>query len=162
MMGTGKTVVGRVLATRAGTRFYDLDDEVEIAVGRSIAAIFRDDGEDEFRELEAEAVARVAGSEPGVVATGGGVVLRADNVAAMRASGSVVLLVSSADTVAKRLSGLSGRPLLDGQNDPIERLAGLASERDAAYRNAADTTVGTDGRTPEEVAIEIETRCGAT
>lgn len=160
-MGSGKTVAGRVLASRSGTPFYDLDDEVEAAAGTSIAAIFHSEGEDRFRRLEENALARVAGFEPGVVATGGGAVLRDGNVAAMKASGTVVLLVASGDTLAARLEGTTGRPLLDTDNDPAVQLATLASERTAAYVAAADVVVDTDGRTPEEVAVAIEAACDA-
>lgn len=160
-MGSGKTVAGRVLASRSGTPFYDLDDEVEAAAGTSIAAIFHSEGEDGFRSLEEKALAQVAGFEPGVVATGGGAVLRDGNVAAMKASGTVVLLVASGDTLATRLEGTTGRPLLDTDNDPAVQLATLASERTAAYVAAADVVVDTDGRTPEEVAVAIEAACDA-
>lgn len=161
MMGSGKTVGGRVLASRSGTPFYDLDDEVEAAAGTSIAAIFHSEGEDGFRSQEEKALARVAGFEPGVVATGGGAVLRDGNVAAMKASGTVVLLVASDETLAARLEDATGRPLLDTGNDPAVRLATLASERTAAYAAAADVVVDTDGRTPEEVAVAIEAACDA-
>ncbi len=160
-MGSGKTAAGRALASRWGTPFYDLDDEVEAAAGRSIAAIFRSEGEDGFRTLEEEALVRVARFESGVVATGGGAVLRDGNVAAMKASGIVVLLVASGSTLAARLEGTTGRPLLDTGSDPALQLATLASKRTAAYVAAADVVVDTDGRTPEEVAVTIEAACGA-
>jgi shikimate dehydrogenase len=79
----------------------------------------------------------------------------------MKASGTVVLLVASADTLAARLEGTAGRPLLDTDNDPAVQLATLVSERTAAYAAAADVVVDTDGRTPEEVAVAIEAACDA-
>lgn len=160
MMGTGKTVAGRVLASRSGAPFYDLDDEVEAAAGRSIARLFRDEGEDGFRALEAAALEQVAGRTPGVVATGGGAVLRKANVALMKGSGTVVLLEADEDELAVRLDGAAGRPLLDDRDDLSGRLAALATQREAAYLAAADVRIDTDARSPEEVAIAIEEACG--
>lgn len=160
MMGTGKTVAGRVLASRAGSPFYDLDDEVENDAGRSVGAIFRDGGEEAFRELEAEAVRRVAGLAPGVVATGGGAVLRPGNVDVMQATGTVVLLQASVEVLAGRLSGETGRPLLDAPDRVSATLAELAGARQDAYASAAEIVIDTDGRSPEEVAMAIEEACG--
>jgi len=160
MMGTGKTVTGRALASRSGAPFYDLDDEVEAAAGRSIASLFRDEGEEGFRALEAAALEQVAGRTPGVVATGGGVVLRKANVVLMKASGTVVLLQADEDELAARLDGVAGRPLLDGRDDLSGHLAALTTEREAAYLGAADVRIDTDARSPEEVAIAIEAACG--
>ena len=160
MMGTGKTVAGRVLASRSGAPFYDLDDEVEAAAGRSIATLFRDEGEVGFRALEAAALEQVAGRTPGVVATGGGAVLRKANVVLMKASGTVVLLQADEDELAARLDGVAGRPLLDGRDDLSGHLAALTTEREAAYLAAADVRIDTEARSPEEVAIAIEAACG--
>ena len=160
MMGTGKTVAGRVLASRSGAPFYDVDDEVEATAGRSIATLFRDEGEVGFRALEAAALEQVAGRTPGVVATGGGAVLREANVALMRASGTVVLLQADEAELAARLDGVADRPLLDGRDDLSGHLAALATEREAAYLAAADVRIDTDARSPEEVAIAIEEACG--
>lgn len=160
MMGTGKTVAGRVLASRSGAPFYDLDDEVEAAAGRSIATLFRDEGEEGFRELEAAALELVAGRTPGVVATGGGAVLRKANVVLMKASGTVVLLQADEGELAARLDGVAGRPLLDGRDDLSGHLAALTTEREAAYLAAADVRIDTEARSPEEVAIAIEAACG--
>lgn len=161
MMGSGKTVAGRVLAARTGSPFYDLDDEVESDVGRSASSIFRDDGEERFRSYESVALERVAGQAPGVVATGGGSVLRERNVALMRATGTVVLLRAASSVLAGRLADDTGRPLLADSSDPAAILAGLAAERNEAYLSAADVIVESDGRSPEEVAIAIEAACGA-
>ena len=159
-MGTGKTVAGRVLASRTGSPFYDLDDEVETEAGRSVSAIFREGGEDAFRELEAGAVRRVASLPPGVVATGGGVVLRPDNVDVMRTTGTVVLLQASVEVLAGRLNGETRRPLLDHPDRVSETLVDLAGARHDAYASAAEIVIDTDGRSPEEVAMAIEEACG--
>jgi len=160
MMGTGKTVAGRVLASRAGSPFYDLDDEVECETGRSVSAIFREGDEEAFRELEAGAVERVAGLPPGVVATGGGAVLRPGNVERMKVTGTVILLQASEEVLAGRLSGEPGRPLLDASDGVRETLAVLAAARHDAYLSAAEIVIDTGGRSPEEVAMAIEEACG--
>ncbi len=160
MMGSGKTVAGRVLASRAGSPFYDLDDEVESDTGRSVAAIFTDDGEKRFRAYESVALERVSRLPPGIVATGGGAVLRERNVAVMRKTGTIILLRAAEPVLAERLIGDTGRPLLAGTSDPAEALADLAEQRRDAYRAAAGVVVDTDGRTPDEVAVAIEAACG--
>jgi shikimate kinase len=160
MMGTGKTVAGRVLASRSGAPFYDLDDEVETTAGRSILTLFRDEGEEGFRTVEAAALEGVAGRAPGVVATGGGTVLRKANVSLMKESGTVVLLQANEDELAARLDGVAGRPLLDDRDDLSGYLAVLATEREAAYLAAADVRIDTNARSPEEVAMAIEEACG--
>lgn len=160
MMGTGKTVAGRVLASRSGAPFYDIDDEIEFDAGRSVAAIFSEDGEDRFRTHESTAVASIATRPPGVVATGGGSVLREQNVALMKESGAVILLRAAEALLVERLVGDSDRPLLADSDDPAEALAVLAEQRREAYLDAAEVIVDTDGRSPEEVAMAIEAACG--
>ncbi len=155
MMGAGKSAVGRIIADRRGIPYADIDAEVANRLGCSIAELWGQQGEAAFRDLEAAQVARLATKAPLVVSTGGGVVLRADNVATMRASGAVVWLTASPATLARRVGGGEGRPLLvDG--DPGARLAEILEERRGHYAAAAHHTVNTEGRDAEEVADEVE------
>ncbi|MGH8873696.1 MAG: shikimate kinase [Acidimicrobiia bacterium] len=154
MMGSGKTEVGRLAAKRLGARFADTDLEVEEAAGCSVRELWERRGETAFRELEAQAVARVAGSGPAVVATGGGVVLREENIERMRAGGPVVWLEASVDALAGRMADDQQRPLLmDRPAGP--RLAAILDARRDAYARAAHHRVTTDDRSPERVAEDV-------
>lgn len=154
MMGSGKSTVGEGLARRLDIPFYDTDIEIVARIGCSIGELWGVEGEGAFRDLEASEVARLAGREA-VVATGGGVVLRPENVAAMRDSGPVVWLRTSVEELAARVGVGDGRPLL--AEAPVEeRMSAVLDERRALYETAASIIVETDGMTAEQVVGEVE------
>jgi len=156
MMASGKSTVGDLAAARLGRPFYDTDDLVESDAHMSIADIFEQCGEAEFRARERKAVAGIALESAGIVATGGGVVLDPVNVATMRASGVVVLLSVDPDVLASRVVDGGERPLLSGGAD--EGIRAIARERDRMYRAAADTTIDASG-TVLEVSEQVEAVC---
>ena len=145
-MGSGKSTVGRILAHCLGLDCLDLDDRVASLAGRSIPAIFEQEGEAGFRDWEERALAAVADrDEPLVVSTGGGVVLRPANRERMRAAGWMIYLDADVDTLLRRTSGDRNRPLLQ-VDDPRAKLAELQAERDPLYREAHHTvTTGREG-----------------
>jgi shikimate kinase len=159
MMGAGKTSVGRRCAARLGRDFVDTDDVVEEAADRRVAEIFEQDGEDAFRALERDAVAKVAASsKPLVIACGGGAVLDADSRDRLRAAGLVVWLRAAPEVLGERVGRQPGtRPLLAGA-PPTATLERIASERADAYAAAAHVRIETDGRTQDEIADEIVSR----
>jgi shikimate kinase len=154
MMGSGKSTVGEELARRLEVPFYDTDTEIVARIGCSIGELWGVEGESAFRDLEASEVARLAGREA-VVATGGGVVLRPENVAAMRESGSVVWLRTSVEELAARVGAGDGRPLL-AEGPVADRMSAVLDERSALYEVAASIIVETDGLTVEQVVGEVE------
>jgi len=155
LMGSGKTEVGRECARRLGRPFVDTDALVEARAGRSIADIFRHDGEDAFRLLERDAVAHACASpEPAVISCGGGAVLSEENRRVMRGEGTVVLLTAPVEVLAARVGAGEGRPLL-GSAEPADVLACLAAERDDAYRAAAHVAVDTSGHDLVAVADDV-------
>jgi shikimate kinase len=156
LMGSGKSAVGRLLAERLGRPFIDTDAAVEAEAGRTIPEIFADEGEQGFREREAAVIARIAGQDGLVVATGGGAVLRPANRQALRQGGWVVWLDAPPEALYERAraQGIAGRPLLAGP-DPLAKLRSLAAERAAIYSEAAHLRIETGGRTPAEVADAI-------
>jgi len=156
MMGAGKSVAGRAMATRLGVEFVDTDEAVEQAAGRSLPAIWEEMGEERFRVLERNAVERASTLSMAVVATGGGVVLHQPNVALMRESGPVVWLDATTDTLAQRIGLLEGRPLL-ASSDRLGRLAELAAVRRPLYAAAAHHCLNTESKTIDEVVDELET-----
>ncbi len=153
MMGAGKTTVGSLVASRLGLQLADTDAAVEAEAQASVAAIFENQGEARFRELESRAVMTAAGTDA-VVACGGGVVLDAANRQRIRESGLVIWLDAPVEVLVERLAQGAGRPLLSG-GEPAERLAEIAAARSGAYAAAAHHRVVTAGRTPDEVAEEV-------
>jgi len=157
--GTGKTTVARVLAERLGWSWLDADTALESKFGRAIAEIFASEGEAAFRDMEAEVLAEVCQLSRHVIATGGGVVLRAANRERMRRAGRVVWLTADHDTIWSRLqadaaAGRSRPALTVGGRAEVEELLRI---REPLYRACADWIVETGGRAPEEIAEEIAT-----
>ncbi|MEQ6901234.1 shikimate kinase [Nocardioides sp. YIM 152588] len=157
-MGAGKSTVGAALAARSGVAARDTDTDVEEATGRTVADIFVTDGETSFRALEREAVAAALSGHDGVLSLGGGAVLDPDSRAGLAeyvaSGGDVVFLrVGLADAV-KRVGLGSTRPMLLG--NVRGRIKTLLDERAPVYESVATHTVDTDGRSPEDVAAEIE------
>ena len=158
LRGTGKSTVGRILAQRLDRPFFDADVELERVAGRSIRAIFAEEGEPVFRDLESHVLAELTARRGAVLATGGGVVLREPNRRLLRDFGFVVWLAADLAALASRLQasprGLADRPALT----PAGTLAELADTlrvRAPLYREVADAIVETDRRTAPEVADAI-------
>jgi shikimate kinase len=158
MMGSGKSTVGALLADRTGRAFVDLDSMVEASSGRSVAALFADEGERGFRDRELAALEEVLGSsQPTVLATGGGVVTTGAGRDALTAGATVVWLDVPVADLAARVGHDAGRPLLG--EEPLESLKRLDAERRALYESVADIVV--DGRdAPEGVADKVQAALG--
>ena len=164
-MGAGKSTVGVALADLLGVGFCDTDHEIVERAGRTVAEIFADDGEQHFRDLEAQVVADVLASHPGVVALGGGAVMT-PAVRAVLAGHRVVHLAVSPDAGFARVRS-SSRPLLragttagSGESTPEGRYRALLAERSATYQQVADITTDTTGRSPAVLADEIARALG--
>ncbi len=150
--GAGKTTVGRLVAERLGRSYRDTDADVVRTTGKPIAEIFVDDGEEHFRELERDAVAAALREHDGVLGLGGGAVLSAQTRERLLGHRVVFLNVGLTDAV-KRV-GLDGsRPVL--ALNPRAQLKLLLDERLPLYREVATHEVGTDRKTPEQVADEV-------
>ena len=153
-MGTGKTTVGKELSGRLGYGFLDTDARVEQESGRTISEIFADSGEGVFREMEARVIQIAAALDRYVIATGGGAVLRADNMRALERNGVVICLSATPEAIRQRLQFHSDRPLLrePSPDDTIRRLLG---ERAIAY-GRCHLALDTSSRTITEVVDEIQ------
>jgi len=156
--GTGKTTVGAELAQRLAWNYLDLDPELEKRAGKSIAAIFAQDGEPHFRELESAELARHLGGETIVISTGGGAILSNLNRDLMRQSGPVIWLTAEEATIAARIqsdpTSVTRRPSLT-QTDPISEIQQVLAFRRPFYSAAATIQVQTDDRSPAEIVDEI-------
>lgn len=164
-MGSGKSSIGRRLARRLRYEFLDLDREVELSAGKKISQIFADEGEEEFRRRETQAL-RKSLKKSAVIASGGGLVTRPENRALLReAAGqgaSIIYLKAQSDTLAERIRRQPGkRPLIDGPGQPLNyedtrsRVEELLESRREFYEECATHTVVTDGRDLEVVVDEI-------
>ncbi|MGO9379336.1 MAG: shikimate kinase [Dissulfurispiraceae bacterium] len=152
-MGTGKTEVGRVLAQRLGYVLIDVDEEIEKEQKIKIADIFSRYGELSFRDIESIMIKKLAQLNRVVISTGGGAVLRQENIDCLRAKGIIVYLTASAETIFDRTKGSNDRPLLL-VDDPLGKIKELLAFRQPFYQKS-DVAVDTEGKTPVEVAEEI-------
>lgn len=153
-MASGKSTVGRLIAQRLGLAFTDLDRAIEDRAGKSVAEIFKHEGEPGFRRREAEALAALLAGDDLVLATGGGAAAQPANLTAMLARGFVVALATEPEEVLRRIGSHSGRPLLDGAADPLGEARRLLAAREPFYRRA-HATVDTVGKAPDAVATAV-------
>lgn len=156
MMGSGKTSAGALAAAGLGVPFLDTDQLVAEKVGKTIAELWSDEGEEAFRSVERAVVTDVEASS-GIVATGGGVVLDELNRAALARSGTVVWLEASPSALASRVSGSAERPLLETAGEPaVSVLARTLADRSWLYADVAEHRVDTEVLDVEAVAQRIQ------
>ena len=153
-MGAGKSSVGRSLHRRTGLALHDTDEIVTSKFGMSIPEIFAEHGEKKFREAETEALRRVRTKEQTVIITGGGGVLRKENVEILERLGVIVWLDADEETLFARASRKSNRPLLHTKN-PRKTFSQILGARRPLYANIANIRVDTSVLTDEEVAVAI-------
>ena len=153
-MGTGKSAVGRRLAGLARCDFLDMDTEIEKRAGKSIPDIFAEDGEKAFRDMESALAAEWGRArERSVIACGGGVVLREENVRALGENGVLVCLVARPETILERTSRAKNRPLLETE-DREKKIRDLLAARAALYARIPNQ-VDTSEDDPEALAGRI-------
>lgn len=157
-MGTGKTEVGRELARILGWRIIDVDSEIIKAQNMNINDIFGRFGEQVFRQMETEMVRKVSQNRNVIISTGGGVVLRQENMDHLRERGVIICLDATPETIFRRTSGNNERPLLRVE-DPLGKIRELLESRRPFYQRA-DLTIDTEGKTPLFIAEEILEKVG--
>jgi shikimate kinase len=153
-MGTGKTAVGKKLAEELQKDFLDIDELIEKENGISISEIFFNFGEEYFRQLEAEKVKEVSEYENTVIATGGGIVLREENIGNLRKNGVLICLSARPEVIIARTKAEKNRPLLDTPY-PSETIVELLRFRAPLYAQAG-AMVDTSDLTVNEVVTEIK------
>jgi len=153
-MGTGKSAVGRRLAKKLRMEYLDTDDLIEEREGSKICHIFEEKGESYFRRLESAIVREVSHLDNYVISTGGGVVLRDENIKALKRNGLIICLTANSEIILKRTTGIQDRPLLN-EPDPVRKIEELLRMRQPYY-GKADFSVQTSNLAVEEVTRRIQ------
>lgn len=161
LRGCGKSTVGRELARLLGGDCIDTDELIVRRAGKSIADIFKDEGEAGFRRRERDAVAQAAAAGTSVIGVGGGAVLDAQNVRVLKQVSRLVWLTASPNELWTRISSdcttVESRPPLTDRTG-LEEVKLLLAERSPIYEQAADLIIDTERRTPAEIAQAIVAR----
>jgi len=156
-MAAGKTFTGKELSHLLNFQFWDMDQWIEQQSKKKIKEIFQDEGEISFRKKEIEAVDFLKGKKNFVISTGGGVWIDKANRDKLLDLGWCVWLKVSAKEILRRIGpNLESRPLLASSLEPITTIAAILAQREPLY-SLAPAQVETDGRTPKDVALEIQT-----
>ena len=154
MMGSGKTTVGKLLAKALAWEWVDTDECIVNRYG-NISDIFAQKGEAYFREIETEIVKTLTQKDRLVISTGGGIVLREENISLLRENAKIIYLRAQTQTIVGRLQGDKTRPLLQSE-EPLDcKSERLLKERGRLYEGASDTIVDVEDKTPEEIVKEI-------
>ncbi len=155
--GTGKSTVGRLLAARLGREFVSTDAEIVKRAQRTIPEIVAQEGWEYFRDLESDICRELASRDQLVIDTGGGAILRAQNVEALKKNSTVLWLTASVETIAKRIGGDNQRPSLTGTKSFVDEIQDVLRERTPKYQAAADHSIETDDRSINQLVETILT-----
>lgn len=153
--GTGKSSVAELVAVSTDRQVLHMDDSIVERTGCSISAFVAAHGWARFRDLESEVVREAASMSNTVVDTGGGVILREENVEQLKSTGPVFWLRAHATTIKARIQESVDRPSLTGQKSFLDEVEEVLKLREPLYASYADYTVETDNRTLGEIAEDI-------
>ncbi|MDH4078386.1 MAG: shikimate kinase [Nitrospira sp.] len=156
--GTGKSSVGKVLAARLDRPLLSTDAEVVRLAGQTIPAIVEQHGWEYFRDLESKVCQELAGQNGLIIDTGGGAILRSQNVDVLKQTGKLFWLTASVETIAKRIGSDTQRPSLTGTKSFIDEIQDVLQDRLPKYQAAGDYVIETEGRSLSQVADEILAR----
>lgn len=161
---TGKSTIARLLAEKLNAPWIDSDQEIERQAGKTIAEIFAEEGETVFRNFEERIIAELCQSEDLILATGGGAILREPTRQILRASGPVLWLTASAETIAQRMrqdaTTRTSRPNLTNL-PPLEEIRHLLEVRQPYYQETASLEITTENVLPEEIVEQILAAAGS-
>jgi len=152
MRGSGKTTVGKILAQKMGREFIEMDELITRKMGLTIPEIVEKHGWEKFRDIEEEITGEISGRDNIINASGGGVVTGEKNIIKLKKSGVLVWLQAGVNTLVSRTGEDTDRPLLVEGRTRWEDMEIIFKERKPLYQQAADLTVNTENKTPEEVA----------
>lgn len=155
--GTGKSTVAGLLATRLGWKAISTDAQIVEKAQRPIPDIVASDGWEHFRNLETEVCLALKDRDRLIIDTGGGLILRPENVEALKPNSLIFWLTATVPTITRRISDDTQRPALTSGKTFVEEIQEVLIERTPKYQAAANHTVATDDLSPEEIASQILT-----
>jgi shikimate kinase len=153
--GTGKTAVGKKLSHKLRRPLYQLDAIIEKHEGSAIPAIVAQHGWDYFRDREAVLLEELTKKDSCIIDTGGGVVLRGENINRLKINGVLFWLTADPETIINRIRDDAGRPSLTPGKSFIEEVEEVLQQRLPLYKKAQDFTIDTGGKTVDAIANEI-------
>ena len=153
--GTGKTVVGEIVAKRLGMKCVNTDATIVEKAGMSIPEMVEKNGWPAFRDLESEVARELAMADNVVIDAGGGIIERPENIQALRPNALIFWLKASVEVIVSRIQGGSERPSLTGAKTFTEEVAEVLERRAPRYQSAAQHQIDTDHLTAEQVADRI-------
>ena len=157
--GTGKSVVGHLLARKLNRETISMDAEIVKKAGMPIPEFVEQNGWPKFRDLETEVAQELAERDNIIVDCGGGVIERPENIPALRTNGVIFWLQASVDVVVSRIAGGTERPALTEGKTFTEEVAEVLERRTPLYSEAAQHIINTDNMTPDQVAVSILAIC---
>lgn len=153
-MGTGKSTVARQLSRQLELPFFEMDEMIVQEQGMEISNIFQEKGEAYFRDLETALLKKLLQEGKGILSCGGGIILRDENIQAMKKHSTVILLTAKPETILKRVQHNQSRPVLNGKKN-IDDITKLMKEREERYHMTADILISTDGKSLSQICEEI-------
>jgi shikimate kinase len=153
--GTGKSVVGEIIAERLGRECVSMDAEIIRRAGMAVPEIVEKEGWPGFRDRETLVARKLAGRDNIVIDCGGGVIERPENVEALQSSGKVFWLKADAAVIVERIREDTQRPALVEGKTFTDEVTEVLERRTPMYRSACDCEIDTGSLTPEEVADRI-------
>jgi shikimate kinase len=153
--GTGKSTVARILGQRLRRKVISTDEEIVNEAGQPIPQIIEQSGWDHFRRLETQMCQNLTNQKNLIVDTGGGLILKEENVTMLKADGEIFWLTAEVSTIASRITGDTQRPSLSGTKSFVEEIEEILEIRRPHYQAAADVIIPTDNETAESIANQI-------
>ncbi len=153
-MGVGKTTIGKLLAKKLGFHFTDTDAQIVTQAGCPIPEIFTKEGEEGFRQRETTVLNALTTKQHSIIATGGGIITREENIPILKKLGYVVWLTASENEIYDRVTANSDRPLMQTK-DPRQTIRDLLTLRDPLYSSACHLCVDTTGFHSEDIAYGV-------
>lgn len=153
--GTGKSTVAELLATQLGWKAISTDAQIVEKAQRAIPDIVASDGWEHFRNLETETCYALKDRDQLVIDTGGGLILRPENVEALKPNSLIFWLTATVPTITRRISDDTQRPALTAGKTFVEEIQEVLTERTPKYQAAADHVIATDDHSPEEIVSQI-------
>ena len=157
--GTGKTVVGELLAERLNMTYIGMDAQIVKKAGMSIPKIVEKSGWPGFRDMESQVARKLAGLDNLIIDTGGGVIERSENIEALQTNARIFWLKASVNAIVSRIQEDTQRPALIAGKTFTEEVAEVLEQRTPKYKSAAHHEIDTDPLTPEQVAEKIIQLC---